>query len=77
MALLNQGADMEASDFYGWTPLMKAAYRDNFEIVKLLVENGANVNAKNYAGHSVLYVAEKLNRNPEIGMLLVNSGAEK
>ena len=74
-ALIDNGADLEASDFYGWTPLMKATYRNNIEIVKLLVEKGANVNAKNFVGNSVLYIAEELNIKPDILHLLVSAGA--
>jgi ankyrin repeat protein len=76
-ALIVGGADLEASDFYGWTPLMKATYHNNIEIVKLLVDNGADVNARNSSGNSILYIAEELNRQPEILHLLVNTGATR
>ena len=29
----------------GWTPLLNAAYRDNIEIVRLLLNNGASPEA--------------------------------
>jgi ankyrin repeat protein len=87
-ALLKAGADINVkcirectplmwSADYGWTPLMKATYRDNAEIVKLLVDKGANVNAKNFAGHSILFIAEELNRQPEIIQMLANAGATR
>jgi ankyrin repeat protein len=76
-ALVYGGADLEISDWNGWTPLMKAIYRNNFEIAKILVENGANVNAKNTSGYSVLYIGEKLNRQSEILQLLVSAGATR
>jgi methionyl-tRNA formyltransferase len=42
---------------HGWTPLMVAAYFGRFEIVKFLIQNGANINAVNFNGTSVLMYA--------------------
>ena len=56
---------------------MKATYRNNLEIVSLLIEKGADVNAKNSAGNSILYVAEELNKQHAILHLLVNAGATR
>ena len=43
--LLEQGADIEAKDKDGWTPLIKAAYNGQKEVVQLLMEKGAIVEA--------------------------------
>ena len=75
--LLLSGADLEASDVNGWTPLMRATFKGNTEIVKILVENGADVNAKNAYGYSVLFIGETLNKQPEIIKMLVKAGATK
>lgn len=45
-ALLLAGADVEAA-YYGETPLMAAAGRGDLEIVKLLIDRGASVVARN------------------------------
>jgi ankyrin repeat protein len=45
-ALLKAGADVNARDANGVTPLMFAAIDGNIGIIKVLLEAGANVNAK-------------------------------
>jgi ankyrin repeat protein len=45
-AELDKGADVNAKDEEGWTPLHFAAARDHKEIAELLIVNGAEVNAK-------------------------------
>ena len=44
--LLNKGADVEARDESGQSPLHHASYLGYFEIVKLLIDSGADVNLK-------------------------------
>ena len=43
--MLDKGADIEAKDKEGNTPLMYASYRSHFLIVKLLLDRGAKINA--------------------------------
>lgn len=43
----------------GWTALMFATQEGRFEIVELLINCGAEVNAKNEDGETALTVAEK------------------
>lgn len=57
--LIESGADVNACDQFSWTPLMSAAYAGKFEIVKLLLANGANVHAKNSQGHTALQIAQR------------------
>ena len=45
-ALLAKGADVNAKDKYGWTPLMLAALAGRADTVRTLLANGAHVNAK-------------------------------
>ena len=58
------------------TPLHKAASDNgNKEIVKLLLEKGADVNAKNMYGETPLHKAASDNGNKEIVTLLLEKGA--
>ncbi len=44
------------TDQCGWTPLMVATYYGDFDMIKLLVENGADVNAVDYCGYNVINI---------------------
>lgn len=48
----------EKEKVHGWTPLIVAAYFNSFEVVKFLVENGANVNSTNNNGTTVIMYAK-------------------
>ena len=52
--LLDKGADIEAKDRYGQSPLMIAAARFGSEMVELLLEHGADVNVRSDNGASAL-----------------------
>lgn len=55
--LIKQGENInELSN--GMTPLMYAAKYNRVEILKILIANGANINAKSYDGKTVKYFAE-------------------
>lgn len=70
--LISNGADVNAKDSYGWTPLMKATDSNKIEIMKLLIENGADVNAKNTHGRTpLMYVC-----TIEAVKLLIENGAD-
>ena len=45
-SLIDQGADVDAKNEYGWTPLHLVTLSDNFEVAQFLVANGADVNTK-------------------------------
>jgi hypothetical protein len=51
------GADQDAQNDDGFTPLLEAAFNDNLGRVEVLVENGADVNHRNNYGWSPLYSA--------------------
>jgi ankyrin repeat protein len=81
--MLGHGADINAFDSLGRTPLMYAAASDllDLDVVKLLVERGADVNAKNRhqrAGDSGLTVLDiaKLHGDTPVVQFLLKSGAK-
>ena len=51
---------MEKPDFSG-DALMSAVYQGNFEVVKALLAQGADVNAKNKGGWTALMAASDTN----------------
>ena len=51
--LLSAGADVNTSDQYGYTPVMRAAENGHLSVVKVLVAAGANVNVSQ-GGESLL-----------------------
>jgi methionyl-tRNA formyltransferase len=57
--LMNTDFNLETKTIEGWTPLMISAYYGSFEVVKLLIQSGSNVNAINYNGTSVLMYAKQ------------------
>jgi ankyrin repeat protein len=69
--LIGQGADVNKAQPDGWTPLLFAVYNKNFEMAKLLVEKGADVNAHEFhAGSTVLMLAAAWGDAPFIRLLL-------
>ncbi|KAK8041744.1 hypothetical protein PG993_006267 [Apiospora rasikravindrae] len=54
--LIKQGADINATNDLGWTPLLIALDCGYTDIARLLIEEGADVNAKTH-GQSPLYFA--------------------
>ena len=58
--LIRQGADPEATDAVGNTPLLIAIQQHNHRLVAHLLAQGVNVNAQNAQGHSALSLARQL-----------------
>jgi ankyrin repeat protein len=81
--MIDRGANVNAFDPLGRTPLMYAAVSDALpvEMIQLLIQHGADVNAKDRhtkagdEGHTVLDIA-KLNGDTPVVQLLVKSGAK-
>ena len=63
------GADVNAKDWMGWTPLHEAADGGHKAIVELLIAEGADVNAKAWGDATPLDSAIRHN-HPEITNLL-------
>ena len=73
---LQRGADVNAKDNDGYTPLMAAAINGNPDVVKVLMEKGADVNARAEDGNTALELA-KVNRHPDVVEFLKQHGAKE
>ena len=85
--LVENGFDLESRidggehspDDYDYTPLMIAAAINDYDIVKFLVEKGADVNAKTHFEYSSVETPLLLslyNENSSIAEYLINNGAD-
>ena len=78
--LLEEGADPEER-YQGWTPLMKASEAGRVEIMQLLLDRGANIEATNRKGRGALsFAAAPSMHRPNVleGLrLLLHRGADK
>jgi ankyrin repeat protein len=57
--LLNAGADPNATQEGGFTPLHSAAASGNNELVRLLIERGADPNARTATGQTPAAIAKE------------------
>ena len=76
--LLCAGASVEFMNDLGRTPLMEAAYRCNTDICHLLLNHGANVNArcKSNRYEALHYAAGHAGSSSDVAALLIKHGAE-
>ena len=72
--LISHGADINAKDRNGRTPLHLAAGGRSLEALKILISKGANINEKDRDGHTALYYA-RLEANKEIENFLISMHA--
>ncbi len=72
--LLEAGADISTRDNDGYTPLMRAAI-GNADIVSILLEKGADVNATNTHDETALKIAKNQPKNDRIVHMLLRVGA--
>lgn len=75
--LINNGANVNDIDHLANRPLMQAAHNksDSFEIIKLLVDHKANIDAQNKYGHTALMLAIASNKF-KAAEFLANRGAD-
>lgn len=70
---IEKGADIEAMDSYGATPLYYAAARGSKELVEFLIARGANVNAKDKRDLAPLHVAAVHGHKDVVAFLIDNA----
>jgi hypothetical protein len=80
--LLDRGANLNAKDILGYTPLHKAAMYGDIELVDLLLRYGADANAKTDKAETPLHLAASRGQADVVKMLLergadVNARDEK
>lgn len=76
-SLLDRGAPVEARDGRRRTPLVAAAYGNHLEAAKLLVEAGADVNAKDNTVQSAhLISTSEVGDDPRLLNLTLRNGAD-
>ncbi len=73
--LLANGANVNAQDNYGYTPLLFATFHNRLEIIILLLENGADANIPDNSGNTPLLRATWRN-NLEAIKILLAKGAD-
>uniref|UniRef100_A0A8C3BCL1 Ankyrin repeat domain-containing protein 16 n=1 Tax=Cairina moschata TaxID=8855 RepID=A0A8C3BCL1_CAIMO len=71
--LLAKGACVDALKRGDWTPLMMACTRQNLEVIKDLVEHGANPLLKNKDGWNCFHIASREGHGQVLGYLLAAS----
>jgi len=72
---LEEGADVNARDEDGSTPLLWAVLSGSQEVVELLIARGADINGKNNEGESPLHWAA-ISGNIKIAEVLLAKGAQ-
>lgn len=75
-ACLEEGADLNARDAAGWTPLMHAAHAAKEEACTFLIDRGADMAALNAQGESVWAVATKDRYRQRVPLILLAKGLD-
>jgi ankyrin repeat protein len=70
--LVNAGADKDAQDSAGRTPLMQAVFYNLFENTKVMIGLGVQMNLRDREGKSALDLA----RNEAMKKILTDAGAQ-
>jgi hypothetical protein len=73
--MLQAGAEVNAIDEYGFTPLIESCIVDNVQIGELLLQQGANANVVDMIGNTALHWVVE-NNNLAFAKLLLTHGAD-
>jgi len=72
---LDQGADVNELDEYGYTPLIESAIANHTNSAELLIQHGAKINAQDVTGNMALHWAAE-NNNLDLCRLLLDNNAD-
>jgi hypothetical protein len=75
--VIEMGAPLNYKDTYGNTPLMWAVIKRNADMVELLLKGGADVNAQNNSGNTVIMEAARDPHRTAIAGVLIDHGKVK
>jgi hypothetical protein len=73
--LVSKGADLNAKDDEGNTPLIRGSLYGNLDIAESLIASGAALNAQNLRGETAL-ISSLLCEHSDIALLLIQKGAK-
>ena len=68
--LIQNGADVNAADNDGNTPLMHSVISENVKVIEILIENGANIEVKNAEGKTAYELAQEQGVSEDLLTLL-------
>ena len=68
--LVDEGANLDAKDAKGLTPIMIAAVRGHTEVVKFLRDKGANLSECDLKDQNIIHIVAKHNRHKMIPILM-------
>ena len=74
--MMQAGMPVDIDDGDGWTALRWAAYNNRTDVVRYLLNNGADVNKQDSWGWTALYEASRMNKT-DVMTILLQHGAIK
>ena len=74
--MVQAGMPVDIDDEDGWTALFRAACYNRTDLVRYLLNNGANVNKQDRWGETALYSASRMNKT-DVMTILLQHGAIK
>lgn len=74
--LLEQGISSNLADSSGVTPLHLATANNDFDLMRILIEHKANVNARTHRGRSVLFEAAYSKEDTKAVQFLLDAGSK-